>query len=135
MLSVFPSLLAFGLLAPLLLRLALGLVFVNFGWHKLARGRADKTAFFESLGWKPGEYFAFGFGVVELVVGVMLIVGIYTQIAAFVAALISLGALALKRRTTSCGIESTRGFLALLFIISLSLLVLGAGLFAFDLPL
>ncbi|OHA18992.1 MAG: hypothetical protein A3C08_00635 [Candidatus Taylorbacteria bacterium RIFCSPHIGHO2_02_FULL_47_18] len=134
MLSVFPDLLAFWLLAPFLLRVALGLVFVNFGLHKLGRGRADKTAFFESLGWKPGEYFAFGFGAIELIAGLLLIVGLYTQIAALVVALILLCALILKKKVPH-GIESSRGFLALLFIIALSLLVLGAGLFAFDLPL
>lgn len=134
MLNPFPGVLAFGLFAPLLLRIAVGLVFVHFGWHKLGRGRAEKAAFFESLGWKPGIYFAVGFGAVELALGLLLIVGLYTQIAALVAALIALGALILKR-THQTGIGSSRGFLALLLVISLSLIVSGAGLFAFDLPL
>ncbi len=145
MLSVFPDLLAFGLLAPLLLRVALGLMFVRFGLHKLGRGRADKSAFFDSMGWKPGNYFAFGFGIIELATGVLLVVGLYTQIAALITIIILLGALIIKtsplRRPAeeagkhALGIESGKGFLALLFIISLSLLVSGAGFFAFDLPL
>ncbi|MDP3661381.1 MAG: DoxX family protein [bacterium] len=134
MLSVFPDLLAFGLLAPFLLRVALGLVFINFGWYKLGKNRAEKAAFFESLGWKPGNYFAFGFGAIELIAGILLVIGLYTQPAALVAALISLGALLLKRKTTN-GIESSTGFLTLLFVIALSLLVSGAGFFAFDFPL
>lgn len=134
MLSIFPTLLAFGLLAPFLLRIALGFVFIRFGWHKLGRGRADKTAFFESLGWKPGNYFAFGFGIIELAAGVLLLIGLYTQLATLVAGLIILGALILKNKTAN-GIESSRGFLALLLIIALSLLVSGAGFFAFDFPL
>lgn len=134
MLSVFPDLLAFGLLAPFILRIALGLVFIRFGLHKLGSGRADKTTFFESLGWKPGGYFAFGFGAIELIAGLLLVVGLYTQLAALVAALIILGTLILKSKTAN-GIESSRGFLALLLVIALSLLVSGAGFFAFDLPL
>lgn len=134
MLSVFPDLLAFGLFAPLLLRVALGLAFVRFGWHKVGRGRAEKAAFFDSLGWKPGAYFAFGFGALELAVGTFLLIGLYTQVAALAAALVSLGALVLKKKPSQ-GITSSRGFLGLLFIIALSLLVLGAGFFAFDLPL
>ena len=134
MLSIFPDLLAFGLLAPFLLRVVLGFIFVRFGLHKLGRGRAEKSAFFESIGCRPGSYFAFGFGIIEFAAGLLLIIGLYAQIAALAAAFISLGALFLKKRN-SAQIESSRGFLALLFIISLSLLVLGAGLFAFDLPL
>lgn len=134
MLNPFPDLLAYGLLAPLLLRVAVGLVFVRWGWGKLGKERVEKAAFFESLGWKPGAYFAAGFGIIEFAVGVLLIAGIYTQIAALVAALITLGALTLKR-THQTAIEGSRGFLALLLVISLSLVVSGAGLFAFDLPL
>lgn len=134
MLSVFPTLLVFGLFAPFLLRVALGFVFVRFGWHKLGKGRTEKTAFFESLGWKPGNYFAFSFGIIELAAGVLLLIGLYTQLAALVAALILLGALILKRAHKT-GIESSRGFLALLLIVALSLLVSGAGFFAFDFPL
>lgn len=134
MLSIFPTLLTFGLFAPFLLRVALGLVFIRFGWHKLGSGRADKTAFFESLGWKPGSYFAFGFGVIELTAGLLFIVGLYTQLAALVATFIILGTLILKRKTAD-DIESSTGFLALLLVIALSLLVSGAGFFAFDFPL
>jgi uncharacterized membrane protein YphA (DoxX/SURF4 family) len=134
MLSVFPDLLAFGLFAPFLLRATLGLVFISFGKFKLGRGRAEKTAFFESLGWKPGSYVAATLGIIELAVGILLLIGLYTQLAALAAVLILLIALILKRKTAS-GIESGTGFLTLLFIIALSLLVSGAGFFAFDFPL
>ena len=134
MLSVFPDLLAFGLLAPFLLRVALGFVFISFGKYKLGGGRAEKAKFFESLGWKYGLYVATVLGIIELVVGVFLLIGLYTQIAALAAALILLCALILKKKAPH-GIESSSCFLFLLFIIALSLLVSGAGLFAFDLPL
>lgn len=134
MLNIFPDLLAFGLFAPLLLRVAAGLVFVSIGWHNLGRSRAEEATFFESLGWKPGIYFAAGLGAIELTTGLLLIAGLYTQIAALAAAIISLGAFTLKRRAPQ-GITSSRGFLLLLLVVSLSLLVSGAGLFAFDLPL
>ena len=134
MLNTFPDLLAYGLLAPFLLRITLGLVFVRFGWHKCGRGRVEKAAFFDSLGWKPGASVAMGLGALELAVGALLIVGIYTQLAALAAAVVLLGALILKKQSPQ-GIASSRGFLALLFIIALSLIVSGAGFFAFDVPL
>jgi uncharacterized membrane protein YphA (DoxX/SURF4 family) len=134
MLSVFPGLLAFGLFAPLLLRIVTGFVFLRFGWSKLSSDKENKSAFFESIGWKPGSYFAFGFGVLEIIIGCSLIAGFYTQISALAATLILLGALAIKRKHSE-QFESSTGFLFLLLIISISLLVSGAGLFAFDLPL
>ncbi len=134
MLSVFPNMLAFGLLAPFLLRIALGLVFLSFGKYKLGKGRASKAAFFDSLGWKPGAYVALGIGIAELAIGLLLVVGLYTQVAALASSLILIGALLLKKKSAD-GIESSRGFLALLLVIALSLVVSGAGAFAFDLPL
>lgn len=134
MLNPFPDLLAFGLTAPLLLRVVLGAVFIDFGWSKLKKDREKKAVLFEGLGLRPGVYYAALSGVIELAAGILLVIGLYTQIAALAALVISLAAYRLKKKHPE-SMESARGFLALLCIISLSLLFSGAGFLAFDLPL
>ena len=50
MLSIFPALLTYRLVAPLILRLTLGVIFANFGWTKLRRQKSEKVVFFETMG-------------------------------------------------------------------------------------
>ena len=134
MLNPFPDLLAFGLLAPFLLRVALGAIFIDFGWNKLRRQKTEKAALFESFGWTPGARYALVLGIAESVIGALLIVGLYTQLAALAAALICVAVLYLKKKYRARWSHDRRLFL-LLFFIALSLLLSGAGFFAFDVPL
>ena len=134
MLNPFPDLLAFGLIAPLLLRAVLGVSFIDFGWNKLSRQKQEKVAFFESLGGRPGAHYALILGVIEVVCGLLLVVGLYTQLAALAAGIICASALYLKQKHREKWPHDRRLFL-LLFIISISLLFSGAGFLAFDLPL
>ena len=134
MLNTFPDFLAFGLIAPFLLRIALGAVFIDFGWNKLRRQKAEKAALFESFGWTPGAHYALVLGVSESVIGTLLIVGLYTQLATLAAALICAAVLYLKKKYRERWPHDRRFFL-LLFVIALSLLFSGAGFFAFDFPL
>src|SRR3989338_3786457 len=96
MLNPFPDLLTFGFFAPLLLRLALGVVFLDFGRHTLTKGRAQHGALFEALGLKQGERYARLLGNLEIIIALMFIVGFYTQIAAIIALMLSLTAYYLK---------------------------------------
>ena len=134
MLSIFPDFLTYGLIAPFILRLVLGLVFVWFGFSKLFSERARRAAFFEKLGLRPGTLFVVVVGGIELVGGIFLIIGLFTQAAALVFALISLAALIIKKKQPAA-LDNTTPFYGLLLAISLSLLFLGAGFFAFDLPI
>lgn len=133
-LNVFPDLLTYGLLAPFILRVFLGLVLVYFSYLKFFSERAEKAAFFESVGMRPGSVFSSAVGAAEFTGGVMLVVGFYTQIAALVAALIMLAATFIKWRHPQ-SLRNDIEFYILLFAISLSLVFSGAGFFAFDLPL
>jgi len=119
MLNVFPDLLAFGLFAPLILRAAVGFVFVRFGLSKILNYSTTNKRVL---------------GIIEIIIGGSLIAGFYTQISALAAAIILIGAITIKRKNPK-QIKSSLGFLLLLFVVSISLLVSGAGLFAFDLPL
>jgi putative oxidoreductase len=66
-------------LALLVLRLALGVIFVYHGYPKLFTQTHDTMGKFVHMGF-PG-YFAFLAGVIEFFGGAMLIVGLFTRIA------------------------------------------------------
>lgn len=134
MLSPFPVLLSFGLLAPFLIRVLLGIFFVRYGWFKIGKGRGEKIVFFEKAGLHPGNIFVLISGITEIVGGIMLILGLYTQVAAIVLSLIIFGAVIIKFRRPTI-LTADMDFYILLFATTLSLLFSGAGAFAFDLPL
>ncbi|HEY4508161.1 MAG TPA: DoxX family protein [Candidatus Paceibacterota bacterium] len=133
MLNPFPDLLAFGLVAPLLLRVAVGLMFVNAGIKKLCR-KSWVISLFERLNLKPASSYAVAFGVVEVVSGFLLVVGLFTQIASLATLVVSVFMLYEKNKRPA-EMPGSRGVFLLLCIISLSLLFSGAGFLAFDVPL
>ena len=134
MLNPLPSLLSLGFFAPTILRIVLGLLFVVFGINKLTKQKTEKSKFFEKMGLRPGYIFTAVFGAIELAAGVLLIIGLYTQIAAITAAVISFGAFYTKSRQIELLPES-KSYYFILFAISVSLALTGAGALAFDLPL
>lgn len=134
MLNPFPDLLTFSFFAPLVLRVALGVVFFDFGRHTLGAGRAAHGALFEALGLKQHGRYVTILGTLEIVVALMLILGFYTQIAALVAFIFSLEAYYLKGKH-GAHIEHRRHLFFLTAVISFSLLLSGAGAIAFDMPL
>ncbi len=133
MLNPFPDLLVFGLIAPLLLRVAVGLMFINAGIKKLRR-KSWVMALFERLNLTPAALYSSAFGAVEVASGVLLVVGLFTQVAALVTFAVSVLMLYEKNKHPA-ETPGSRGVFLLLCIISLSLLFSGAGAFAFDLPL
>lgn len=133
-LSVFPDLLTYGLFAPLILRLTLGFILLYFALLKATSDRAAKISFFESLGMRPGSVFVSLVGGIELVTGLFLIFGLYTQVAALASAAIMLAATIIKTRRRDA-LPNDIEFYILLLAVSVSLLFLGAGFFAIDLPL
>lgn len=133
MLSFFPQLLDFQFYAPLLLRLALGVIFLAHGWQKLANDKAQFAGWLESMKFKPGKFWAWLVALVEFLGGIALVAGFWTQFAALVLATQFLIILIWFKR----GQKFAGGweFDFLIFIALLSLLVLGPGAWAFDLPL
>lgn len=134
MLNPFPELLAFGLVAPFLIRLAIGVIYIRFGYHKITTERETKRHFFEQIGLRPGILFVWIVGLIELVGGLMILIGFYTQIAAIVLSIIMLGAMLIKLRRPQL-LHGGLSFYILLLIATCSLVLSGAGAFAFDLPL
>ena len=121
MINPFPDLLTFSLLAPFIIRVALGAYFILYS-YALAQKIYRKDTLSEGASWK--KHMAV---LVSLFGGVSVFVGFLTQIGAILLALLSAGFIYSK--------EGNRAFALFLFAMSLSLLFSGAGAFAFDLPL
>src|SRR3954463_8674506 len=117
MLSLFPTLLAYQLLAPLLIRLTLGAVLVFWGYRGI-RAKSDVQT--TSL------------GILDAVVGLLLIVGFLTQLAAVIAAVILLAKIVSKGFSKALFTNGVNYYF-ILFVMALSLILTGAGFLAFDL--
>ena len=83
---------------PLVLRAALGLMFVAHGTQKLfgsfgGGGLSGTAAYFETLGLSPGLPLAVTVGVAEFGGGVLLLAGLFTRYVAAVLIIVMLGAI------------------------------------------
>ena len=134
MLNTFPSLLTFSLLAPLILRVVLGLIFINLGYIELTSEKKRWHAFFATVHLKPATVFVILMGLFEIVGGFFLIAGFLTQIMALVFSIITFGEFYAEYREETL-LKRDVIFYLLIFAISLSLFLSGAGIFAIDLPL
>ncbi|OGG50928.1 hypothetical protein A2763_02735 [Candidatus Kaiserbacteria bacterium RIFCSPHIGHO2_01_FULL_54_36] len=132
MLALFPEILFLSPLSSTLLRIAAGVVFLLLAWTHYEKreelGRID----FLVVG--RGTWIPVVASLIEFVIGLGLIGGIYTQAFAILGALGAMKAFIWKRHY-SAFFPISRTASALLFVICLSLLVTGPGAFAFDLPL
>lgn len=125
MLSVFPNLLNFGILVPVLFRVILGLYLIRQGYttwkeSKVATNSRMKNIFRTQV-------------IIEFILAILILIGLFTQIAAGIIALFFIfQAISVKGNYgQQCAFE-----LAVLFVIvSASLLFLGSGIFSIDLPL
>jgi len=134
MLSVFPTLLAFGIFAPLLLRVAVGVFLFllgskTVGTHRV-RGQEEVGRSFGSL----GRFSVFIGGAVEVAIGLAFIAGFLTQVAALLGFIIALKLLFFRKKWPAIA-PHERATYIFVALISLSLLVLGPGIFAVDMPL
>lgn len=133
-LSVFPELLTYSHTAPLILRVIVGIIFVDLGWLVFTTEKKAWIDFFETIHFKPAKLFTKALGIIEIVGGIMLIAGFYTQIAALVFAIILLAECYLETRESAL-LKRDIVFYVLLLAIIISLLLSGAGAMALDLPL
>ncbi|OGG48805.1 hypothetical protein A2704_06605 [Candidatus Kaiserbacteria bacterium RIFCSPHIGHO2_01_FULL_54_36b] len=132
MLSLFPQLLFLAPLSADLLRIAAGIVFLLLAWtHWQKREELSHIDFFV-VG--KGAWIPIFASVFELIIGVGLILGVYAQAIALLGALAALKSFVWKRRYSGL-FPLSRIESALLFVICLSLVMTGAGIFALDMPL
>ena len=116
MLNPFPTLLDYAFFAPTIIRLTLAAVFLYtaYGFTKEA---------------KPNWFHTAG----HCIIGLLLLIGLYTQVAAGVGALGALGALVWWDKLPHRRHSRTEAVLLLVMLVSLTLT--GAGALAFDVPL
>lgn len=134
MLNPFPELLTYSLLAPFLLRLVVGIIFLDLGFLKFKSERERWIASFETLRLRPADFFVGLYGSLQIIGGIMFILGIYTQIAALAFVIFTGCELYIEYKMKEV-LKRDMTFYIMVFTISLSLLLTGAGAYAIDLPL
>lgn len=134
MLSVFPGLLSFALLAPFILRLVVGLIFIDLGGLKFKSEKQRWMRTFEALHLRPTDFFVPLYGFLQIIGGALLILGLWTQVAALAFVLFTGIELYIEWEAKDI-LKRDLVFYLLIFVISLSLLLTGPGAYAIDLPL
>ncbi len=133
-LNIFPELLSYSHAAPLILRVLVGIIFVDLGLLVFTTEKKAWMQFFETIRFKPARVFTRALGIIELVGGIMLIAGWYTQLVALIFAIILLAECYAEMRENAL-LRRDIVFYLLLLAICVSLLITGAGAIALDLPL
>jgi putative oxidoreductase len=132
MLNIFPI----QFLAPfayMLLRIVLGLVLLYLGTSHIRNRHSLKEVL--SFPFFPyGLFMTWYLGSVEMLIGIMLFVGLFTQIAALLGMALSLKFIVMHKHFSHPLMPSRLCFL-FMFMISFTLFITGAGPFAFDLPI
>ncbi|MEA1929520.1 MAG: hypothetical protein U9M92_01360 [Patescibacteria group bacterium] len=125
MLNLFPDLLTYGFFAPAFLRLVLGLSFIYFGYRTLGSKApaAESSAIYKIL------------GLIEFLAGLMILFGTWTQGAALVLIVLLLLNLFGFLKNLLPVTAPALAYQLLVLGALLSLLLTGAGAFAFDIPL
>lgn len=134
--NLFPEILSYHLLSPLLLRLIASIILLKIIWQvAVVQNYSDKIKTF--LKGIPHWNIRLWQGItllLGLVVAGCLLVGLYTQLMAIILFVISLKMLIIGMITGDYLGENDTTYILLLFI-ALSLFVTGSGLWAFDLPI
>ncbi len=131
-LSVFPHLLTFGFVVPFLLRITVGIIFIYFGYTKILKEKERRISFFNEIGFGRGLLLFWVVSFAEIIGGIFLVVGVFTQVVAIVLSIITIGAICTKIRKPDL-LDNSLEFFILLLVALVSLLFLGAGFFAMDL--
>lgn len=132
MLNLFPI----QFLAPiayLLLRVCIGIVLLRLGVRHIQNRHSLKETFSFSM-FPYGLFMVWYMGVIEVALGILFLCGFVTQLAALLTMLFSLKFIIMHSRFTHPLIPP-RLVYVLIGVISFSLFITGAGIFAIDLPI
>lgn len=127
---MIPVLFIYSQLALAALRLGLGLIFLAHGWPKL-KNLHSTAKNFNSMGFKPGIFWGSVVAVIEFCGGIFVLLGLFTQLAAFFLAIIMLVAMVWRiknKQALSGGYE----FDLILFLAAIILWTNGAGAFSLE---
>jgi putative oxidoreductase len=119
-------------LAPLLLRVVVGAIFLVHGWQKYQGGLPGVEAFLGGLGFPAASLFAVILVAAEIVGGIMLILGAFTHWVAKILAFIALVALVLVHLPNGFTGAGGYEFILLILVSCISLVITGPGKWSFD---
>src|SRR3989344_1379026 len=134
MLNPFPELFTYSLFALFILRLVVGAIFINLGLFAFKGEKERWQISLATLNIPKPKLAVKIFGGIEMIGGMMLILGFYTQIAALVLGLLVFVEAYVEYKDPAI-LKRNFVFYSLLLAIVVSLLLSGAGAFAIDLPL
>lgn len=120
MLSVFPDLLSYQIISPLLIRLTLASVLIFWSYKTLFRSKPTINEKITSL--------------IEGISGILLLIGLSTQVVSLII-IIDLVIRLVQKFKSKALLSDGVNYYILLLILAISLLLTGPGLFAFDMPL
>lgn len=114
----------------LVLRLALGLIFIVHGWPKI-RNLSMTAGHFESMGFRPGNLWGTVVALVEFFGGLAVFFGLYTAIGAFGIACVMFIALLWKMQRGQ-GLVGGYELDLILLAAAIALTFLGSGIWSLD---
>lgn len=114
----------------LMIRIMMGIIFMAHGYPKIFDRKFSlaTTKFFKTLRVPAPRFFTFLVGFLELFGGVMLFIGLFGQIWAFLLSMIMVVAIALTGNQK--GFKGGYEFELLIFVCGLSLFLLGDGMYS-----
>ena len=129
MLSIFPELYNYSHIAPFLLRLAVGVFFLIFGFKDVFAATVNET--------QPETKLTASriIGILELLASVFLLIGLFVQPTAMAMSIILIAEVIFGFKAGFGGVYGQGGLRFFLLAVLLSLIVLGPGIFSLDLPL
>ncbi len=122
-----------GDIAPLILRVMIGVVFAYHGYDKFIKGVPYLAGYLTSLSFPFATFFAIALIAVELVGGIMMILGLYTHWVAKLFIIVAVIAFATVHATKGFSM-ATGGYEYILTLLaaSISLMITGAGKYSLD---
>lgn len=118
MVSLFPSLLTWSELSPFLIRLTLGAILAYWSYKHLKSSVTQTRSI----------------AVVEGITGILLIIGLWVQLASLVA-IIDLVIRLIGKIRSKAFLSDGINYYLILLVLAISLLITGPGFFSIDLPL
>lgn len=131
MTNVFPHLITFGFIAPLLLRITLGVALLSIGKQLLTQKRIAITAYFETQQYPVASWLGIGIGSAAILTGIFCVIGFFTQIACLIAIYILLNIMFIEYRDDKVFAYS-QVFYLIMMVIASSLIFSGAGTWSLD---
>ncbi len=135
LLNPFPELLNYSILAPTLLRWVLAFVLISIGIDMIRQTkRALFVAYFSSKEFPLAAFLPWKFGIAQIILGTFFLIGAFTQISVLISVYILVALYYIENRVERI-LPHDSTFYLVMIVVSLSLLLTGAGAFAVDLPL